>query len=320
MTFDAAFFESIGIDATSARQCAEAFERHKIRADVASSLTLELLRDVGVAAVGDRLRIWRAVCASAASTSASPAASPAASSATTLSQKLAQSCDAIRGRVGRRSARVAIVLGSGLGALAHELSDAQHVEFGAIPHFPVATAQSHSGKLLFGRLRGVDVMLLQGRVHLYEGYGAAHVVYPVQVMRALGAETLLLTNACGGINRAFAAGDVVLLTNQLNLMFQNPLVGPNDDAVGVRWPHLKVGRAGRSAARLVLFARQLARALADQRRLGGFRRSRSATPPWRCFGRRARRCASRCAKAFTPACWARREVGASDLFEAAEFV
>jgi hypothetical protein len=229
------FFQNLGIDKTHAEDYSLLFSQHHIREDVAASLTNDLLREIGVRSVGDRLRILKS-CSSATATTSSTALS--------LSSKLRESCDAVRRSVGAAASRakVAIVLGSGLGVLARELSDAREIAFGDIPHFPLATAPTHSGKLMFGRLRGVDVVLLQGRVHLYEGYSAAVVAYPVQLMRALGAATLLLTNACGGINRRFAAGDVVLLTNHLNLTFQSPLVGPNDDAVGVRWPHLKVSR------------------------------------------------------------------------------
>jgi purine-nucleoside phosphorylase len=122
--------------------------------------------------------------------------------------------------------RVMLVLGSGLGALADELEDAVRIPFAEIPGFPAATVAGHSGTLVSGRLEGVECIALQGRYHLYEGHPVERVTLPIRVMAALGARTLVVTNAAGGINRSFAAGDLMLIDDHLNLMGRNPLIGP----------------------------------------------------------------------------------------------
>jgi purine-nucleoside phosphorylase len=131
----------------------------------------------------------------------------------------------LRERVTRRP-RVMLVLGSGLGALADELEDAVRVPFAEIPDFAPATVAGHAGRLVAGRLEGVECIALQGRYHLYEGHPPARVVYPIRAMAALGARTLIVTNAAGGINHTFRAGDLMLIDDHLNFMGQNPLIGP----------------------------------------------------------------------------------------------
>jgi purine-nucleoside phosphorylase len=121
---------------------------------------------------------------------------------------------------------VALILGSGLGALADELSDAVAVPFGEIPGFPAAAVAGHAGRLVMGGLEGVSCVALQGRFHLYEGHDGATVALPTRVMLGLGARTLIVTNAAGGISRTFRAGDLMLIDDHLNLMGSNPLVGP----------------------------------------------------------------------------------------------
>jgi purine-nucleoside phosphorylase len=132
---------------------------------------------------------------------------------------------------------VAIVLGSGLGA-AMDLDPATAIPYGEIPHFPVSTVPGHSGSLYLQRFEGVDTAFLSGRVHLYEGYDADQVVFAVRVMRALGARTLILTNAAGGVNRDFHPGALMLIRDHINLTGRSPLVGPNDDRLGPRFPDM----------------------------------------------------------------------------------
>lgn len=133
---------------------------------------------------------------------------------------------------------IAVVLGSGLGAMAEELIDAAIIPYEEIPHFPRSTAPGHSGKLVIGRLAGVNVAMLSGRAHLYEGYSASDVVFNVRLMRRLGAESLVITNAAGGVNRNFHPGTLMLITDHINLTGQNPLVGPNEKRFGVRFPDM----------------------------------------------------------------------------------
>ncbi len=132
--------------------------------------------------------------------------------------------------------QVAIVLGSGLGALAGALEDAVTLPYAEIPNFPVSTAPGHAGNLVLGCLEGKQVMVMQGRFHVYEGYTQQQVAFPVRVMRALGIETLVVTCATGGLNFRFEAGDLMLIVDHINLTGSNPLMGPNDPEVGERFP------------------------------------------------------------------------------------
>ncbi|WP_238392370.1 purine-nucleoside phosphorylase [Paenibacillus antri] len=133
---------------------------------------------------------------------------------------------------------IALVLGSGLGVLADSIQDAVTIDYADIPHFPVSTVEGHAGELLIGKLAGKPVLLMKGRFHMYEGYGAETVSFPVRVMKALGVKTLLVTNAAGGINASFKPGDLMLISDHINWMFRNPLIGPNDPEVGVRFPDM----------------------------------------------------------------------------------
>jgi purine-nucleoside phosphorylase len=135
-------------------------------------------------------------------------------------------------------ARIGLILGTGLGRLADELESAQELAYDAIPHFPVSTVESHHGRLLAGTLAGVPVLAMQGRFHLYEGYDAHQITFPVRVMNALGIETLLISNAAGGMNPLFRRGDLMLLTDHINLQGANPLIGPNADEWGPRFPDM----------------------------------------------------------------------------------
>jgi purine-nucleoside phosphorylase len=134
--------------------------------------------------------------------------------------------------------RIAVVLGSGLGALAEDLAEPVVIPYSEIPHFPGSTAPGHAGKLLLGRLDGQDVIMLSGRAHLYEGHMAEHAVFAVRLARILGAETLIVTNAAGAVNLSFSPGQLMLISDHINLTGQNPLIGPNDDRLGVRFPDM----------------------------------------------------------------------------------
>ncbi|MDZ7800258.1 MAG: purine-nucleoside phosphorylase [Trueperaceae bacterium] len=131
---------------------------------------------------------------------------------------------------------VALVLGSGLGPLADEIDPEAELPFADVPGFPVSSAPGHDGRLVLGRLDGRPVVAMRGRVHPYDGYPSAQVAFPVRVMHALGAEALLVSNACGGLNPHFRAGELMLQVDFVNHTFQNPLIGPNDDALGPRFP------------------------------------------------------------------------------------
>lgn len=136
------------------------------------------------------------------------------------------------------SPRIGIILGTGLGKLADEIDLQDEISYDNLPHFPISTVESHHGRLLFGHLRGVPVVAMQGRFHLYEGYTAQQVTFPVRVLAALGIETLLISNAAGGMNPHYRRGDLMLITDHINLQGANPLVGPNVDAWGPRFPDM----------------------------------------------------------------------------------
>lgn len=133
---------------------------------------------------------------------------------------------------------VAIVLGTGLGRLAAEIDTHVAMDYAEIPGFPLSTVESHHGRLLCGTLGGKTVVAMQGRFHRYEGYSLQQVTFPVRVLRALGAETLIVSNACGGMHPMWAAGDVMLIADHINLLGDSPLIGPNDDRIGPRFPDM----------------------------------------------------------------------------------
>jgi purine-nucleoside phosphorylase len=133
---------------------------------------------------------------------------------------------------------VAVLTGTGLGDITGALSAETAIDYAQIPHFPLSTVQSHHGRLVAGRLAGKGVAVLQGRFHLYEGYTPAEVTFPVRVLQALGVHTLVLTNASGGLNPAFAAGRIMVIADHINLTGLNPLVGANDEHWGPRFPDM----------------------------------------------------------------------------------
>ena len=134
--------------------------------------------------------------------------------------------------------RIALVLGSGLGGFADELDEAVHIPYAEIPHFPRSTAIGHAGTLVIGKLKETPLAAMQGRVHLYEGYSPQQVVFPVRVFARMGVAALVLTNAGGGINPEYARGSLVVLRDHINLQGSNPLVGPNDERFGLRFPDM----------------------------------------------------------------------------------
>ncbi len=134
--------------------------------------------------------------------------------------------------------RVGIILGTGLGALAGEIDVEVAIDYAEIPGFPLSTVESHAGRLLCGVLGGKRVVAMHGRFHLYEGYTAQQVAFPVRVMRALGAEILIVSNACGGMNPLWEPGDLMLIADHINLLRDNPLIGANDDRLGPRFPDM----------------------------------------------------------------------------------
>jgi len=134
--------------------------------------------------------------------------------------------------------RIGIILGTGLGGLVKDLEIDVALPYQDLPHFPLSTVESHAGRLLFGRLEGVDVVVLQGRFHQYEGYTLQQITFPVRVLHRLGVRTLVVSNACGGLNPLYRRGDVMIMDDHINLLGDNPLVGPNDDRLGPRFPDM----------------------------------------------------------------------------------
>lgn len=148
-----------------------------------------------------------------------------------------KAADAIRGRLPRATPVAAIVLGSGLGGLADDIREPVRIPYGEIPGFPSATVPGHAGELLAGTLEGRPVLALAGRFHLYEGHDIRLAAFPARVVHALGARTLIVSNAAGGVNTSFEAGDLMLIRDHINLMFQNPLIGALEDG-DVRFPDM----------------------------------------------------------------------------------
>jgi len=134
--------------------------------------------------------------------------------------------------------KVGIILGTGLGGLADEIEVESIIEYSDIPHFPTSTATSHKGRLVCGHLAGVPVVAMEGRFHQYEGYPLKQITLPVRVFKSLGAELMVVSNACGGLNPYFSNGDIMVIEDQINLLGDNPLVGINDDRLGPRFPDM----------------------------------------------------------------------------------
>ena len=153
-------------------------------------------------------------------------------------QQYQESAEALRARLGGFRPDVLLILGSGLGALGDEVQGPIVVPYGDVPHMKHSTAPDHKGQFVFGRLAGRNVAVMQGRLHTYEGWSFADVSYPVRVLRLLGAETLIVTNAAGAVNTAFSAGDIMLITDHIKLFGVSPLCGANIDEFGPRFPDM----------------------------------------------------------------------------------
>ncbi|HEU0299765.1 MAG TPA: purine-nucleoside phosphorylase [Longimicrobium sp.] len=155
----------------------------------------------------------------------------------TLAERIGAAVAAVRARSALEP-RIGIILGTGLGALAGRIQVQAEIPYAEIPGFPLSTVETHTGRLLLGTLAGKPVVAMQGRFHRYEGYTLQQVTFPVRVMRALGVDTLLVSNACGGMHPFWGPGDLVLIADHINLLGDNPLIGPNADELGVRFPDM----------------------------------------------------------------------------------
>lgn len=154
-----------------------------------------------------------------------------------LKENVQEAVDAIRKQTALQPA-VGIILGTGLSGLANEIERECSIPYESIPHFPRATAHSHAGELVLGHLAGKPVVAMSGRFHYYEGYSLKQVTFPVRVAKALGIETLFVSNAAGGLNPQFRGGDLMVITDHINFIGDNPLIGPNDESIGPRFPDM----------------------------------------------------------------------------------
>ena len=154
-----------------------------------------------------------------------------------LSEMINESLEVIRQQT-EKNYKIGIILGTGLGGLVHEIEIEHTIEYADIPHFPLSTVESHKGRLIFGKISGNDVVVMQGRFHFYEGYSMRQITYPVRVMKKLGVEILLVSNACGGMNPLYRRGDLMIMVDHINLLGDNPLIGPNEDEFGPRFPDM----------------------------------------------------------------------------------
>ena len=155
----------------------------------------------------------------------------------TYLEKINETAEFIRAEVGEMP-KIGVILGTGLGDLVNHIEVSKELDYHNIPNFPVSTVEGHSGKLIFGKLGGKYVMAMQGRFHYYEGYDMKEVTFPVRVMRAVGVETLFVSNASGGMNKEFKVGDVMIITDHINLFPENPLRGKNYEELGTRFPSM----------------------------------------------------------------------------------
>lgn len=154
-----------------------------------------------------------------------------------LFDKITETVDYIR-RQWDGTPKAGIILGTGLGSLVQQIEGQTAIDYGDIPHFPQSTATSHKGRLVCGTLHGLPVMAMEGRLHMYEGYPLKEITLPVRVMKAMGADLLVVSNACGGLNPNYRAGEIMMIEDQINLMGDNPLIGINDDRLGPRFPDM----------------------------------------------------------------------------------
>ncbi|MDM5199590.1 purine-nucleoside phosphorylase [Fictibacillus enclensis] len=156
----------------------------------------------------------------------------------TLLSNMNEAATLIQSKIEGMQPEIGLILGSGLGELADEIENPVQIDYSEIPHFPVSTVEGHAGKLVIGTLNGKTVLAMQGRFHYYEGYSMQDVTFPVRVMKGLGVKLLVVTNACGGMNPEFSAGDLMIINDHLNMTGANPLIGPNDAELGPRFPDM----------------------------------------------------------------------------------
>jgi len=154
-----------------------------------------------------------------------------------LVQKINETIKVIR-KIAKDDFTVGIILGTGLGGLVKEINIEHQFDYGKLPHFPLSTVESHNGKLIFGTIGNKKVVAMQGRFHYYEGYSMQQITYPVRVMKFLGVKTLLVSNACGGMNPQYRRGDIMIMADHINLLGDNPLIGKNEDELGPRFPDM----------------------------------------------------------------------------------
>lgn len=154
-----------------------------------------------------------------------------------LTEKINETLKVIR-NYSKDEFTVGIILGTGLGGLVRDIEVEHSIDYKELPHFPLSTVESHQGKLILGKLGGKDVVAMQGRFHYYEGYTMQQITYPVRVMKFLGVKTLLVSNACGGMNPDYRKGDVMIMNDHINLLGDNPLIGRNEDELGPRFPDM----------------------------------------------------------------------------------
>lgn len=154
-----------------------------------------------------------------------------------LFDKIQETADFIRKHI-THTPKTGIILGSGLGGLTETVQKEHALKYSEIPHFPVSTVKGHGGELIFGKIGNADVVLMSGRFHYYEGYDMEAVTFPVRVMKALGVENLIVSNAAGGMNPNFAIGNLMIITDHVNLFPEHPLRGPNDERLGTRFPDM----------------------------------------------------------------------------------
>jgi len=156
----------------------------------------------------------------------------------TYLEQIREAVSYIQSKLGGSSPKIGLILGSGLGDLAERVADPVTIPYSEVPHFPVSTVEGHAGQFVAGTLEGKSVIVMQGRFHYYEGYAMRKVVFPVYVLKELGVECLVITNAAGGMNRVFQAGDLMLIADHINMTGDNPLIGPNHPELGVRFPDM----------------------------------------------------------------------------------
>ena len=154
-----------------------------------------------------------------------------------LFESIQESVAFIRG-VTDTKPRIGVILGTGLGGLVGQVNVSSTIPYDEIPHFQISTVESHHGRLVFGSLNGIDIVVMQGRCHAYEGYSLQQITFPVRVLHGLGVQTLIVSNACGGMNPLYRRGDIMLIDDHINLLGDSPLVGPNDERLGPRFPDM----------------------------------------------------------------------------------